>query len=245
LIADDLREGILARRIDDGERLPPLERLQDHFGVSAPTMRESLRILEAEGLLVVQRGGIGGAIVRRPTPRTAAYMLAMVLRSQNTVKRDVAEAIAMLEPLCAMRAARRPDRDHVARELRKLNASAREVVDGNAEIYNNSMLEFHHGIVSLSGSDTLTLVTQALEDIWQSDVETWVAMSATHGQYPDTSERLAEIEQHEQIVDLIEAGDEPSVAEAMRSHIDDRVFRAVIDNDDAVDPKAVRAGHDD
>ena len=96
LIADDLREGILARRIDDGERLPPLERLQDHFGVSAPTMRESLRILEAEGLLVVQRGGIGGAIVRRPTPRTAAYMLAMVLRSQNTVKRDVAEAIAFL-----------------------------------------------------------------------------------------------------------------------------------------------------
>jgi GntR family transcriptional regulator, transcriptional repressor for pyruvate dehydrogenase complex len=40
--------------------------------VSKPSLREALRILEAEGLLSVQRGNVGGAIVRAPTARSSA-----------------------------------------------------------------------------------------------------------------------------------------------------------------------------
>ena len=120
VVAGRIREMILRGDLEDGERLPPLETLLEQFGVSAPPMREALRILEAEGLAVVQRGRVGGAVVRRPDARTAAYTLAMVLSSQGTQKRDVGEGLALLEPLCAMLCARRSDRkSKVVRKLRK------------------------------------------------------------------------------------------------------------------------------
>ena len=52
--------------------LPPIETLIQQFGVSVGTMREALRTLESEGLVTVQRGKFGGAVVRRPEANTAA-----------------------------------------------------------------------------------------------------------------------------------------------------------------------------
>src|SRR5262245_47255365 len=67
LAAAGIRELIVTGELVDGERLPPLESLVDEYGISGPSMREALRILESEGLITVQRGKIGGAIVHRPS----------------------------------------------------------------------------------------------------------------------------------------------------------------------------------
>jgi DNA-binding FadR family transcriptional regulator len=236
-VASQIRELILLGELEDGARLPPLERLLEQFGVSAPTMREALRILEAEGLIAVQRGGIGGALIQRPSPREAAYTLALVLRSLGTERRDVALAVTMLEPLCAQLCARRPDRKaNVARELREVSNAAREVLD-DAVAFNEQMLEFHRAVVRLSGNDTLTLVTRALEDITLADLHDWVVEHAAHGDYPTEAERAAAIETHERIIELIDAGDEAGAARAMADHI---AGRTVFDDDRRVDPQAVR-----
>jgi DNA-binding FadR family transcriptional regulator len=237
VVASQIRELILLGELEDGARLPPLERLLEQFGVSAPTMREALRILEAEGLIAVQRGGIGGALIQRPSPREAAYTLALVLRSLGTERRDVALAVTMLEPLCAQLCARRPDRKaNVARELREVSNAAREVLD-DAVAFNEQMLEFHRAVVRLSGNDTLTLVTRALEDITLADLHDWVVEHAAHGDYPTEAERAAAIETHERIIELIDAGDEAGAARAMADHI---AGRTVFDDDRRVDPQAVR-----
>jgi len=242
VVADRIRELILLGDLKDGERLPPLDTLLEQFGVSAPSMREALRVLEAEGLVVVQRGSIGGALVKRPTAKTAAYTLALVLRSQGTEKGDVAEAIAVLEPLCATLCARRSDRKtKVVRELRKLNLAARELLDGDGLEFNETMLEFHRMLVRRAGNDTVTLLTRSLGYIWAADVRAWVTSTAAHGHYPTSKGRLPEVECHERITDLIEAGDEAGVAEAMTKHLDvGRVYREGIDPDQRVDPAAVR-----
>ena len=240
VVADQVREAILLGELQDGERLPPIDALQSQFGVSAPSMREALRVLEAEGLVVVQRGGIGGAIVRTPTAKTAAYNLALALHGRGTEKRDVAEAVATLQPLCALLCARRGDRkSKVVRELRKLNKAANALVEGDEMLFNDAMLEFHRAIVRLAGNDTLTLVTHALEHICFSDVRGWVARTASHGEYPSVDPRRREITFHEEITDLIDSGDE-AVAEVMRQHIEDTVYRNVIGTDERVDPRTVR-----
>ena len=240
VVADQVREAILCGDLKDGERLPPIETLQEQFGVSAPSMREALRVLEAEGLVVVQRGGIGGAIVRSPTAKTAAYHLALVLGSQGIPKSDVASAVATLQPLCAVLCARRADRrTKVVRELRKLNKAAHALVDADEVLFNDTMLEFHRTLVRLAGNDTLTLVTRALEHIWFADVRGWVATTASHGEYPSVEERRRGVAGHETMTDMIEAGDE-AVAEAMREHIENDVYLKVIDTDERVDPRTVR-----
>jgi GntR family transcriptional regulator, transcriptional repressor for pyruvate dehydrogenase complex len=243
VVADRIRELILVGDVKDEERLPPLDSLVEQFGVSAPTMREALRILEAEGLITVQRGSIGGAVVRRPTPQTAAYTLALVLRSQGTQKGDVAEALLLLEPLCAMLSARRPNRkSKVVKELRKANARARALLEGGDVEFNESMTDFHTQLIDRCGNDTLKLLAGALGSICTPDVRNWATSSAAHGHYPAAGERLDALAEHEHITDLIEAGDEGEVVVAMTAHY--RVIQKYLysgaEPKEPVDSQAVR-----
>lgn len=243
VVADRIREQILSGELADRERLPPLDALLGRFGVSAPSMREALRVLEAEGLLEVQRGSVGGAVVRRPTASTAAYTMALILRSKGTPKGDVAEAIALLEPICAGLCAERPDREQaVVRQLRTLNAAARDLADGDEVAYNETMLDFHRTLVRRCGNDTLALLNRALGHIWAPEVRGWMTASVVHGHYPTPRGRMVEIEYHEHITDLIEAGDTVGAADTLTAHLDEisRAMVGGVDPDAVVDPLAVR-----
>ena len=241
VVADQIRELILSGELPDGGRLPPLDRQLEQFGVSAPTMREALRILEAEGLLAVQRGGTGGAVIRRPTARAAAYTLALVLRGQGVAKGDVSVAIRRIEPMGAMLCAQREDRlTAVVPALRELIDAARPLIDGDGVAFSEEMLAFHRALVRLSGNETLTLLNQALEDILLADVHAWAAAADVFGEYPSATERLAGLEDHERIIDLVAEGDGWGAARAMTEHIEGGVFRSVVDPTQRVDPKAVR-----
>ena len=71
LVAAEIRNAILGGTLRPGDRLPPETSLMSRFGVSRPSLREALRLLEAEELLDIRRGARGGAVVRRPSARPA------------------------------------------------------------------------------------------------------------------------------------------------------------------------------
>src|SRR5260370_13171119 len=50
-IVEDLRGQILSGALSDGARLPSERELATHYDVSAPTIREAIRVLTAMGLL--------------------------------------------------------------------------------------------------------------------------------------------------------------------------------------------------
>jgi DNA-binding FadR family transcriptional regulator len=241
VVAEQIRDAILVGEIADGERLPPVDQLLTQFGVSAPSMREALRVLEAEGLISVQRGGIGGAIIRRPTAKTAAYTLALVLRSHGTRKSDVSAAAALLEPLCAGLCAQRKDRrSTVVPELRRRNKETRAQLTGDPLAFNDSMVAFHHTIVTTAGNDTMTLLTSALEHIWIADLRSKVRTTAAQGAYPSAHERESELRCHEDLATLIAAGDANGAEDLMRSHLAHSAAKHLVTFDEPVDPKSVR-----
>jgi DNA-binding FadR family transcriptional regulator len=220
-VADRIRELIIDGTLDDGERLPPLEALVEQFGVSIPSIREAVRLLESEGLISVQRGSVGGSVVHRPSDRTAAYTLAMLLRSRKTTLEDVAEAMTLLDPVCAMVCARRSDRKKtVVPELRKVNKTALDLLDEDSLAFTNAMASFHHVIEKYCGNNTLTLLVGALGSIWAVNFREWAVASLIHGSLPDRAQRLRSLEEHERIVDLIADGAEGQVAQAMTEHVD-------------------------
>jgi GntR family transcriptional repressor for pyruvate dehydrogenase complex len=76
LIAEKLRDQVRRGILRPGDRLPPEAELMRQFGVSRPTLREALRMLEHDELISVHRGMRGGASVRVPGGRPLARAIA-------------------------------------------------------------------------------------------------------------------------------------------------------------------------
>src|SRR5437660_10526240 len=79
-LADELREQITSGRLRPGERLPTEPELCARSGVSRSTVREALRLLTSQHLIVTTRGVTGGSYVARPTPATLADSLSSGVR---------------------------------------------------------------------------------------------------------------------------------------------------------------------
>src|SRR6476469_446934 len=119
-IADELRSLIVSGALSEGDSLGREPDLVERFGVSRPSLREALRILEAEGLVTVVRGVRGGVVVHEPNERMTARTAALVLQARNVPLADVFEARSFLEPIAARTIATTRGRKAAANELRKL-----------------------------------------------------------------------------------------------------------------------------
>ena len=218
MIAEELRARILSGELADGALLPKQEDLLEEFGVSLPSIREGLRVLETEGLIVVQRGNVGGAIVRRPQPAKAAYMLALVLQSRSVPLGDVMAAIRAIEPICAAACADRADRaEAVLPRLRAILDEAEAVV-GEALSYADLARRFHGELVACCGNETMILVVGALESLWSVHVS-HSARKASLGVYEDEGRRRSTIKEHERIYRAIEKGDARAAHRAAAGHL--------------------------
>jgi DNA-binding FadR family transcriptional regulator len=98
VVATEIRARIAEGRLGEGDRLLPLPDLSDEFGISRPTLREALRILEMEFLLDLRTGDRGGATIRTPSTRIAAQLSGIVLDARQTTVADCLRAIRLIEP---------------------------------------------------------------------------------------------------------------------------------------------------
>jgi DNA-binding FadR family transcriptional regulator len=234
VVADHLRERILSGTLRDGAALPAQEKLLDEFRVSKPTMREALRILETEGLITVRRGSIGGALVHRPKEQNAAYTLGLVLQSRMVTVDDVGRALKRLEADCAALCALRPDRARtIVPALRSCNRLARRQLDDELP-YTETMAVFHERLISHCGNATLAVVAGAIESIWLAHVKAWAERLAVQGQFPDRDYREAGLQVHEDLTELIAAGDAAAAAQLAGEHFDPHQF--YVGPDDPVAP---------
>src|SRR5436309_7846070 len=74
-LADDLREQITSGQLRPGQRLPTEPELCLRTGVSRSTVREALRLLTSQHLIVTTRGVSGGSYVAKPDAATLADSL--------------------------------------------------------------------------------------------------------------------------------------------------------------------------
>lgn len=212
-VADDLRRRILLGDLGDGADLPVEELLRAEYPVSKPTLREAMRVLEAEGLVTVRRGSIGGAVVHQPAAENVAYTLGMVLVSRGIDIGDVATALREVEPACAAVCAERPDRhEAVVPVLRRLHAESVGLVADLVAVTTASR-QFHEAIVELCGNQSLIIMAGALEALWSTHESSWAHRTGDDVQIP-RQERLDALDEHRVLVDLIEAGE----VEAARRH---------------------------
>jgi DNA-binding FadR family transcriptional regulator len=216
-VADALRRRILHLEFPDGSSLPKQEQLVQEFGVSLPSIREALRTLEAEGLLTVQRGKIGGSIVHVPRAGKVAYMLGLVLESKDVDIADVVWALTQIEPLCARACALRKDRRRtVVPRLQAALKAAEETLDGAAEFVRRGRA-FHDVLVQACGNESLAATAGALQELWAAHLVS-VSTPADLGEYAKLKARERSLADHREIIACVVAGDADNVDKLVRAH---------------------------
>ncbi|MEO8603567.1 MAG: FCD domain-containing protein [bacterium] len=163
LIADAVRAQIARGELLPGSPLPNETELMAHFAVARPTVREALRILEAEWLVEVVRGARGGARVRQPDIGAASGHCALLLQLQGATIADVYEVRLMLEPTAARLAAKRAPKQ-AARALEAVIADEEQIVDQGQSLASLAM-RFQETLVELSGNPALVLLVRLLHDL--------------------------------------------------------------------------------
>ncbi|KGM09085.1 GntR family transcriptional regulator [Cellulomonas bogoriensis] len=190
-VTDMLREDIVARRFEPGQRLTET-RLADHYGVSRVPVREALRLLEGEGLVTTTG----------PRVRT-------VSRWSDQDALDLFAVRATVESLTAARAATGATPAQL-RGIRALLAAGQEAFRaGEFESLPGLNTDLHRAIAEASGSPMLlglfNQISHKVSLLYRATVDTRAPSSWS---------------EHAEIVDAIVDQDPERARRLMLAHIE-------------------------
>ncbi|WP_067650700.1 FadR/GntR family transcriptional regulator [Nocardia harenae] len=175
LVARKLRRMIVDGELKDGDHLPHEAELMEHFAVSRPTLREAVRVLEAERLVEVRRGSRSGARVGVPGPEVLARPAALLLELSGATVADVYVAREAIEPAAA-RLLAETGTEEAFDELERI---VDEAIPSSfaAGTFAKTATEFHLRMVQLAGNATLALIAGMLQEIYERHTTTVSAES--------------------------------------------------------------------
>ncbi len=198
-----LREG----RFKAGDQLPSERELAETFKVSRTSVREALRALETQGL-IVSRTGSGNFVAELPIESLVAPLAAMLIEEKDALA-DVFEMRKLIEPHIAYLAAERATKRDIGR-MKKILDKQREAVS-RGETGVEADAELHFAIGRATQNQALEKLVSGLMDILSHSREESLQ---TPGR------RMASIESHRKILAAIEEHDQTKAREAMLRHIE-------------------------
>lgn len=209
-VAHLLLERIIAAKLKPGSSFATEAELLLQFNVSRPTLRESLRILESQGVLDVRPGPGGGIIVGKPSADLLAHGLSVFLRLHEVPFITVLKAREVIEPALAYEAAENgTEEDFAALEA---SISRMKLVDAthDQEAFLEENRVFHGIIARASGN-------KVLEVFWHTI--SIVATGEHHGISYSVGNRAHVIKAHQRILDACRKRDGNAASAAMESHV--------------------------
>ena len=195
--------------LEAGDRLPPERELAGQFGVSRKVVRDAIKTLSGRGILRARRGA--GNFVADPqegAPAGLAGTLAGGLQLGGEGFGDLFEVRKVLEAQAAHWAARRRSDHHVGR-LREIVEEAYHHAD-DPVVLNETDARFHVAVAEASQNLVLVRVMFALLDL----------LASIRRETLDIAGRARlSLDEHERIIEEIEAQDPEAAREAMLAHL--------------------------
>lgn len=209
LLAEQLREAILAGEIPEGSSLPTERELVMQTGISRPSVREALRILATEGLVQPRRGRSGGTIVSLPGSDNLAQLIGQFVRGRKISVHALHETREIVEPaLARMAAAHR-----TPTELKRLFSLHDELIEsaGNFQRFSVANIKWHLAVAEASHNELLATFLRS--------ISSGVAAATTTEVYDTPETRKVVIQIHDRINRAIEAQDGEAAERYMRHHL--------------------------
>ena len=200
ILADELREHIVRERLPVDAAMPSESELIASSGLARGTVREALRLLEAEGLITIRRGPSGGIQVARPNVEHVTRSMSVLLALSDARVRDLFVFRRLLEPMAARFVAER-----ATPEQRAYLVEACEAADQGG-------VDFHVALASICDNDFLRVTLG-----FTLEIADWQTTSERLG--GDDMTRAHKL--HGRIAELIRAGDGDGAAATMVKHLDE------------------------
>ena len=203
-----IRGAIASGRLRPGDRLPPEMDLAQHLGVSRPTVREALKVLEALNVLESSTGPTGGTFVRSlDSAGVAEYLnhsITLLLDIDELTLEELWSAREAIEiPAVGMAAMRRTEQDL---------ATMREIFESDEhkdfEAYFPD-ITFHRAIASASGNRLLSLFMLSIHMTMRTLAERYVLPEA----------KQVSQNQHQLLYEAILSQDEGLARMRMKEHL--------------------------
>ena len=210
-IEENLRTGAWAL----GERLPGERALAEQMGVSRPSVREAVRVLEAMGIVRTAVGSgpdAGATVVDRPAAGLGAAVR-LHIASGTLPVHDVVATRAVLETWAVGQAAQR---DAAEDDLADAQRLLEEMDDASLSPEDFVTLdpEFHHSLVQLAGTQLVEAILTGL----RAAVAAYVTAGVERIQSWETlSSRLCA--EHKALLAAVAAGDADQAQKLAGEHI--------------------------
>lgn len=203
-IADSLMNRIIKSGLKPGDVLGIEADLVAEHEVSRPTLRESLRMLEAQGVISLRPGPGGGVTVGRPSVDTLAHALSVFLYLQGVPFGAVLKAREVIEPALTYEAAVNgtdSEFDEMQQSIDRMRA-----IDNDAAFVAENRT-FHQIVARASRN-------QVLESFWEAI--SLLAQGEHHGITYTFGNRVHVVRYHEEILAACRDR-KPEVASALMS----------------------------
>jgi GntR family transcriptional regulator, transcriptional repressor for pyruvate dehydrogenase complex len=205
-IVGRIKAAIRAGALAPGDQLPPERDLTKQLGVSRVSVRDALRMLEANGLIEVRVGARGGAFVTAPAPQLVGEGLADMLLLAEVGAADVTEVRMIFElGLLELACERATEADVAA--LHEICDRA----DAAAEYDPALSAEFHTMLARCTHNEALALFALALQAP--------LASSLQRARDADPQAGRAGAREHRAIAAAIGAGNAATARRIMAEHL--------------------------
>ncbi|WP_328805918.1 FadR/GntR family transcriptional regulator [Salipiger abyssi] len=215
-LADTIKEWVVEHELRAGDRLPGEAELMARYGRSKGTVREAMRILEAQGLVETRTGPGGGSFVGEVTGERARALLANYFYFRDLSISDIYQMRKLLEPEVAAELAGRLDAGQLAAleaVISEYPLPARDTEEERAQ--HVSSLKFHALLASYADNPLLAFVVEFMAQIL-TELTVWRRLYEPHNRPLWQKGRSYQIE----LVDALRKGDASRARAVMRAHME-------------------------
>jgi DNA-binding FadR family transcriptional regulator len=211
LIVKDIAE----RGLQPGSPLPPEQVMAQQYGVGRASVREALRLLESQGLVIIRQGSGGGPVVGAPEGRDFGETLTMYLQIQRIRFKQIIEAMAQMDGLLAGMLAEKVKSGEISDVDELVKVSEQELSGIRTQAaYVDRAVTFHDTMRGLGGNYIIDLTTSAVAHIFNDRT------LGVHNHW-GVGERDIISKQHRAIARAIQQGNSTRARKLATSHIED------------------------
>lgn len=174
-IVEQIEQAVLSGRLPPGHRLPGERELMAQFGVGRSTVREALRVLQANDVIRSRQGDPRGPEVLGASPSTLYKSMHRLARTEGLGLADLLQFRMLLEGSAYRLAAALRTEEHLARMSEALQAMRGE---RDYHAFSRADVAFHDAVAQATGNPLIIMCAEVVRGVVLEQIEGKLATAA-------------------------------------------------------------------